>query len=244
MRTRENGGFQAVVCQGHQIGICKGRSALTAASRAGSLTTDRSGPRGERSSCALPGRSPLDRSSIDVYTSHAMATLQSDRFSKLSVRVAGECAGAGLRQASRAISRLYEAALAPLDLTSTQFSILVAVHLRDRVPLSRLAERLVLDRTSLYRAIRPLVRRRCLRILPGRTGRERTAALTEAGRQVLEDALPIWDKVQGRFVGALGPQAWTALTSGLRQVVPTVQALESGTLPASSGAPGQRAKRE
>jgi DNA-binding MarR family transcriptional regulator len=178
-----------------------------------------------------------------VYTSDPMATLRPERVSELSARVASECAGAGLRQASRAISRFYEAAFAPLDLTGTQFSILVAVHLRGRIPLSRLAERLVLDRTSLYRAVKPLVRRQCLRILPGRTERERTAALTEGGRRLLEDALPIWENVQGRFVGALGPRAWAALTSGLRHVVPTVQDLESGTPLASPGAPRHQAKR-
>lgn len=161
--------------------------------------------------------------------------------SELAARVAAECAGGGLRRASRAISRFYEAAFAPLDLSATQFSILVAVHLMSPVPLSRLAERLVLDRTSLYRAIRPLVRRRCLRILPGQTGRERTAALTEGGRRLLEAALPIWEKVQGRFVGALGPQAWAALASGLRQVVPTVQALQSGIPRSGSAAPRRRA---
>jgi DNA-binding MarR family transcriptional regulator len=163
-----------------------------------------------------------------------MAPSPSDPVSELSARVAAECAGGGLRRASRAISRFYEAAFAPLDLTGTQFSILVAVHLRGRVPLSRLAEGLVLERTSLYRAVKPLVRRRCLRIHPGQTRRERTAALTEAGRHLLADALPIWREVQERFVGALGPQAWTALTSGLRQVVPTLQALESGSSRAGS----------
>ena len=158
-----------------------------------------------------------------------MAPTRSDPVSALSARVKLECAGGGLRRASRAISRFYEAAFAPLDLTATQFSILVAVHLAASIPLSRLAEALVLDRTSLYRAVKPLVRRRCLRVLPGQTRRERTATLTEAGRRLLADALPIWEQVQGRFVGALGPQAWAALTSGLQQVVPTLQALESGT---------------
>jgi DNA-binding MarR family transcriptional regulator len=189
------------------------------------------------------GRGPLDRAPIDAYTSTAMAPSPSDPVSELSARVAAECAGGGLRRASRAITRFYEAAFAPLELTGTQFSILVAVHLRGRVPLSRLAEGLVLDRTSLYRAVKPLVRRRYLRILPGQTRRERTAALTEAGRRLLADALPIWTQVQGRFVGALGPQAWAALTSRLRQVVPTVQALESGGLSASSSRTPLRAGR-
>ena len=166
-----------------------------------------------------------------------MAPPRTDLVSELSARVAAECAGGGLRRASRAISRFYEASFAGLDLSATQFSILVAVHLMSPVPLSRLAERLVLDRTSLYRAVKPLVRRRCLRILPVQTRRERTTTLTDAGRRLLADALPIWEQVQGRFVSALGTQEWAALASGLRKVVPTVRTLESGvTRPGSSAA--------
>ncbi len=165
-----------------------------------------------------------------------MAPSRSDPVSTLAARVKLECAGGGLRRASRAISRFYEAAFAPLDLTATQFSLLVAVQLGGPIPLSRLADALVLDRTSLYRAVKPLVRRRCLRILPGQTRRERTAALTEGGRRLLAEALPIWERVQGRFVGALGPQAWAALTKGLQEVVPTLQTLESGT-PRAGAAP-------
>jgi DNA-binding MarR family transcriptional regulator len=184
----------------------------------------------------------LDRVPIDAYTADAIAPSRTDPVADLSARVAAECAGGGLRRASRAITRFYETAFAPLDLTGTQFSILVALQLRGRVPLSRLAEGLVLDRTSLYRAVKPLVRRRCLRILPGQTRRERTAALTEAGRRLLADALPIWEQVQGRFVGALGRESWAALTTGLREVVPTLQALESGTPRAGASPARQRAE--
>ena len=172
-----------------------------------------------------------------------MAPSRTELLSTLSTRVKMECAGGGLRRASRAISRLYGAAFAPLDLTATQFTLLVAVNLGGPIPLSRLAEVLVLDRTSLYRAVKPLVRRRCVRILPGRTGRERTAALTEAGRRLLHEALPVWKRTQERFVGALGPEAWAALNSGLRQVVPTVQALESGSSAAGSSPTSLRAGR-
>jgi DNA-binding MarR family transcriptional regulator len=147
---------------------------------------------------------------------------------ELSALVVAECACGGLRRASRAISRVYESAFGGLDLTATQFSILVVVHRRGPIPLSRLAEALVLDRTTLYRAVKPLVRRRCLRIGPGRTERERTAALTDAGARLLADALPRWETVQRRFVAALGPRAWDGLLSGLRQVIPALQALDSG----------------
>jgi DNA-binding MarR family transcriptional regulator len=166
-----------------------------------------------------------------------------ERLSELSALAAADCACGGLRRAARAVSKVYEAAFAPLDLTATQFSILIASHLGGQFPLSRLAERLVLDRTTLYRAVKPLVRRRCLQILPGRTERERTAALTDAGRRLLSDALPIWETTQGRFVGALGPRAWASLTSGLRQVVPTAQNFESGTARSGPRRAGRRARQ-
>lgn len=152
-------------------------------------------------------------------------------------RAAVECTCQGLRRAARAISKVYEAAFTELDLTATQFAILVAVHLRGPVPLSRLAERLVLDRTSLYRAVKPLERRGCLRVVPGRTGRERLATLTGKGRRLLEDALPIWEGVQQRVVRALGSRTWAALTSGLDRVVSSVPRIESGTVPRATGAP-------
>src|SRR5262245_5638285 len=128
-----------------------------------------------------------------------MTPSRSDAVSRLATRVRDECAGGGLRRASRAMSRFYGAALAPPDLTATQLQRLVAVNLGGPVPLSRLAEFLVLDRTSLYRAVKPLTRRRCIRIVPGRTGREQAAALTEAGRRLLHEALPVWKKTQERF---------------------------------------------
>lgn len=128
------------------------------------------------------------------------------------------CACQGVRRAARAVSRLYEAALAPVGLTATQFAILVAANLRGPVPLSRLAEVLVLDRTSLYRALRPLERRSALRVVPGRDRREKDAVLTAAGRRLLAEALPLWRGAQDRMVRALGAGEWARLADGLSRM--------------------------
>jgi len=147
--------------------------------------------------------------------------------STLCAAVVAECACEGLRRAARAISRLYGAALAGLGLTSTQLAILVATRLRGSLPLSRLADGLRLDRTSLYRAIRPLERKGYLQIGAGRTQRERVATVTTKGEQVLRAALPIWQDTQQQFVDALGPRTWGALSAALPQVVAIAQALEA-----------------
>jgi DNA-binding MarR family transcriptional regulator len=156
-----------------------------------------------------------------------MSLLPRDRVTALCARTAAECACEGLRRAARATSRLYAAALAPFSLTATQLAILVAARLGGGVPLSRLAERLALDRTSLYRAVRPLQRRGYLRLGPGRTQRERRATLTAKGERLLQEALPIWETTQQRFVAAMGSRAWSALSSALAHVVPVARILRS-----------------
>ena len=140
---------------------------------------------------------------------------------------AAECACEGLRRAARAVSRLYATGLAPFRLTATQFAILVALQLHPRVPLTRLAERLILDRTSLYRAIAPLARRRAVRIEAGVTARERAATLTAEGDRLIAAALPAWEATQRRLLHRLGDRRWRALQSALRDVVPLVQSIEA-----------------
>jgi DNA-binding MarR family transcriptional regulator len=162
---------------------------------------------------------------------HAMARERSSLMRHLSAQAAGECACESLRRAARAVSRLYEEALAPFGLTATQFAILVATYLRGGLPLSRMAERLVLDRTSLYRALRPLVRRGVLQVAPGQTGRELRAALTGSGRRLIERALPAWEETQRRFVEEMGPRAWSALASTLPHVPLAVERLGPRSTP-------------
>jgi len=162
------------------------------------------------------------------------------RLARLTELAAETCACDRLRRAARATSRLYEAALAPVGLTATQFAILIAARRAGPIPLSRLAEVLVLDRTSLYRAVRPLARRGCLAVVAGRTRRERLARLTAAGQRLLDRALPRWEETQARVRGAFGPRAWKDLAGALAAVVPAIRTLESGVAAAQ---PRTRSRR-
>jgi DNA-binding MarR family transcriptional regulator len=167
-----------------------------------------------------------------------MGRLRPDRVATLCAAVVADCACEGLRRAARAVSRIYARALADVGLTATQLAILVATRLRGSLPLSRLAQGLHLDRTSLYRAVRPLERKGYLQLGPGRTQRERVATVTARGERILQEALPIWESTQQRFVDALGPRVWTALSSSARQAVAVARALEP-----AARAPRRRATR-
>jgi DNA-binding MarR family transcriptional regulator len=140
--------------------------------------------------------------------------------------VVAACACEGLRRAARAVSKVYADALAGLGLTPTQLAILVATRVHGSLPLSRLAQGLGLDRTSLYRAVRPLERRAYLRTLAGR-GRERVATVAPEGERVLQEALPIWEDTQRRFKAALGDRTWLTLALATRRVLAVAQTLSS-----------------
>ena len=136
---------------------------------------------------------------------------------------ARDCACFNLRKAARAVTQLYEAALAPSSIHATQFSVMVALALVDGAPLSRVADGLVMDRTTLTRNLRPLQRRGWVRIEAGEDRRERNLSLTRSGRAALERALPLWQQAQARLHEQIGDARWTRLLADLPGLVATAQ---------------------
>ena len=82
------------------------------------------------------------------------------------------------------------------------------------IPLSRLAEYLVMDRTSLYRTLTPLEKSGLIKIVNG-DGRAKIASLTAAGRRATAQARERWEVAQRRLVETFGVERWTALHEGL-----------------------------
>lgn len=128
------------------------------------------------------------------------------------------CACTALKKASRAISRRYDDALAGTGLGIAQFAILRSIARNGDMPLSRLAEAMVMDRTSLYRALGPLTRQGWIAIASG-AGRSKSASLTPEGIAAMEAATGPWEAAQSRFVADLGADRWTALQSLLGDVL-------------------------
>src|SRR5437867_6756488 len=131
----------------------------------------------------------------------------------------GGCACTSLRKAARAVTQLYDEVLRPSGLRATQLAILAATMGTGRVTVTRLAEVIVTDRTTLTRNLRLLERRRLLRIASGDDRRERTLTVTERGRATLAKAFPLWEQAQGRIKGGLGPERFQALLAELSAVV-------------------------
>jgi DNA-binding MarR family transcriptional regulator len=130
-----------------------------------------------------------------------------------------KCAAGTLRRAARSITRVYDNQLASSGLTTTQFSILRALDKRDDpVALSELAEELVFERTSLYRALEPLRREGLIVFTPGR-GRVKHVRLTAGGVRRLTQAEPHWTAAQEAFLAQFGRAAWNTFAAQLVAIV-------------------------
>jgi DNA-binding MarR family transcriptional regulator len=143
---------------------------------------------------------------------------------KIDPALLHSCACFNLRKAARAITQVYEAALEPSGLKATQISVLVALALRERTPMSRLAQGLVMDRTTLTRNLQPLKKKGWIAIERGPDRRERYVALTRAGRTALDRALPLWHEAQTQVAGAFGTSRLAALVGELNGLIGAAQA--------------------
>src|ERR1700730_3687875 len=129
------------------------------------------------------------------------------------ITVSLPCACTTLRKASRAMSRIYDEVLSPAGLTVAQLGVLRAIGRGDKKgePLSRLAETLVMDRTSLYRALSPMVRSGWLLIKDAPKGRAKVVQLSKTGIRATADATEYWQRAQSGVIGELGVDRWAAL---------------------------------
>jgi DNA-binding MarR family transcriptional regulator len=132
------------------------------------------------------------------------------------------CNCTALRKAARQLSILYDRYLSPAGLTNGQFAILtqLATWSSGTNPsMADLARALVLDRTALTRALRPLVRDGLLQLAQSsQDQRVRLVRLTRTGRKRLAEASWLWARAQDKYAQAVGERQAVALRA-LSQIV-------------------------
>ena len=134
----------------------------------------------------------------------------------------GTCAHANLRKAMRAVSQRYDAVLKSAGLRATQFTLLAVLERHDELPLTKLADILVMDRTTLTRNLKPLAAQGWLEIGRDRDERVRLVAITDGGRQVLADAIPLWQVAQGRIIAGIGKERLDGMVEDLNRLVEAI----------------------
>ncbi|HVX78810.1 MAG TPA: MarR family winged helix-turn-helix transcriptional regulator [Bradyrhizobium sp.] len=130
------------------------------------------------------------------------------------------CNCTALRKASRRVSQLYDSALEPCGLRTTQRALLSHIARSGPPSLGELAEALVMDRGALTHNLKPLERDDLVEItIDPHDRRNRLVALTTKGRHKLEESAPLWKRAQDGFEAAFGAAKSAALREALAYVV-------------------------
>lgn len=137
----------------------------------------------------------------------------------LSPRASLPCACGRLRRATRALTQLYDDAMAPSGLRVTQFSLLRTLERDGPARISELAERTLLDRTALSRNLDPLIERELVAVTQGESdARTREIALTAKGAHALKRAMPYWKRAQEDVARRIGQPKLDALIAILGEL--------------------------
>ena len=132
------------------------------------------------------------------------------------------CNNLALRQAARHVSQIYDRHMAQAGLRGSQYSILSKLARLGALPIGRLAEAMVMDRTALGRALGPLERDKLIKVGEGPDGRTRSVALTALGQTRLVEAAVLWRKAQDEFEARFGVDEAESLRATLKRVVTAV----------------------
>ena len=138
-----------------------------------------------------------------------------------SARQMSSCNCGALRKASRRVSRLYDEALAPSGLGSSQHTILAEItRWGDQAPtLWELAHSLVMDRTTIARNLRPLEREGYVSVRPSEVDRRsKLVALTPAGKAKFAESKVYWSQAQKAFERSFGAEQAAWLRSQLLSI--------------------------
>src|SRR5260370_11632039 len=152
--------------------------------------------------------SPTSRMPLDKYPAHAYTFIMSGGRRKPAVTL---CLCDALRQATRALSRLYDEELREVGLRTTQYSLLAWLRTAGEARQRDIEELTSLDQSTLSRNLRPLVDAGWVAIRPGVDRREKLIRLTDAGAAKLREARPGWERAQKQMQSRLPKGMWASL---------------------------------
>ncbi|MEM1046305.1 MAG: MarR family winged helix-turn-helix transcriptional regulator [Pseudomonadota bacterium] len=110
---------------------------------------------------------------------------------RLALEIAGSCPAMRSRALARAVARVFDEALRPHGIKSSQFAVLVAIGALGQCRPMDIAAELLLSRAAVTRAINVLESRKWIQSTE-KAARMRTLELTATGKNLLVQAESQW----------------------------------------------------
>ncbi len=135
--------------------------------------------------------------------------------------IASGCIAGRLRLLNRVVTNLYDDALRPLGVKLSQGNVLAVTAQLGVARPAQVCEILQLDTSTLSRTVERMVAHGWLEIVPDQDARTQPFRLTEAGKGLMERAIPAWEEAQGRAKDLLGESVLDLLDTAVKRVVST-----------------------
>ncbi|MBS7541199.1 MarR family winged helix-turn-helix transcriptional regulator [Ancylobacter lacus] len=137
----------------------------------------------------------------------------------LIAEVGRTCLCRRVQHASRHVGRRFDDAFRPVGINNWQFTMLMTLAAQASRTVNQIAADLGMDRTTTTKNLRPLERRGLIQIrVDDKDARVRRVSLTEAGEQLLAEALENWRVVNDGIAAALTPAQLEALRTALEVI--------------------------
>jgi DNA-binding MarR family transcriptional regulator len=133
--------------------------------------------------------------------------------------VAASCACFYFRSASRAITQLFDRALAPAGIRSTQLVVLVSLEAEGSMTFTALGQLLVMDQTSFSRIAKRLAESGWVKnSINQKDRRVRMIKITGKGSRLIDKAAPYWKIAQAQVIENLGESEFEDLRTRLAKI--------------------------
>ena len=126
-------------------------------------------------------------------------------------RMAHECIAVRVRLINRVITALYDEALRPYGLRTSQANILAAVALMAKARPAEVSRSLRIEKSTLSRDVELMKRNAWVESDPPNGGRSQTIRLTPQGQKLLVKIRPSWEKAQAEAKLLIGEDGEAAL---------------------------------
>jgi len=136
-----------------------------------------------------------------------------------SVKSISNCTNMNLRKATRLVTQAYDTEMQVAGIKSTQFTLLATLNAMGNPAITKLAEVMVMDRTTLSRNIKPLINKGLITSGSEQDQRVRQIGLTAEGKALLSEAMPHWQQIQDTIVERMGEARWDQFLSDLEIVI-------------------------
>lgn len=109
-----------------------------------------------------------------------------------------------MRRSAENVIRFYDSMLSPAGITVRQYSLLQKIAENDGCNMRELGDNTELDRSTLARSLKPLMKRELVMDCRKKGERNSRLSLTEEGHKVCSEARCLWEKAQKQYEEKLG----------------------------------------